>query len=54
MAAILDLAHPFKWRAQLSFLLPEYLLDQIHSPTAFFFGLVNTHLRRCRRLKGIV
>ena len=50
----MDLAHPFKWNAKLSFLLPEYLLDQLHSPTPFFFGLLNEHLSRCRRLKGIV
>lgn len=54
MAGLMELAHPFKWSAKLSFLLPEYLLDQLHSPTPFFFGLLNEHLSRCRRLKGIV
>ena len=29
-------------------------LLQLHSPTAFFFGVQNNHLKRCRRLKGIV
>jgi len=54
MLALLDLAHPFKWTSKLSFLLPEYLLDQLHSPTSFFVGVLNHRLQTQRRLKGIV